>query len=313
MIALGAIGLAMVYSIAEVPNFAHGDLLMLGAYTALLVNSPGTVPVLENLATGPQSPTTGGLAVLFLIGGVGPLGAVYALGGRNALLGSWWPVDVPGSVALVAHVAVAALIGVVVSLGSPSIVAAMLFSGAVVAALGPLQERYVFRKFRRKGVSLAMMLVVSLAVTFILRFSVQTIFGGTTRNYSIQSTVSLFGTEIQVAIVKFIDVYVTGSGLLMQIIDPTNDATLFNSLYSWPVLAGMLGVSLAVGYGGYRYRQGTRAILGPYLLGAILGLVTFLTAGLLLGAAVPAPQSSIVASRVRLSVLSCSSSCWRWR
>ena len=26
MIALGAIGLSMVYSIAEVPNFAHGDL-----------------------------------------------------------------------------------------------------------------------------------------------------------------------------------------------------------------------------------------------------------------------------------------------
>ncbi|NEU56456.1 hypothetical protein FXF75_06695 [Halorussus sp. MSC15.2] len=49
MVALGAIGLALVYNIAEVPNFAHGELLMLGAYMALFVNKPATVPVFELL------------------------------------------------------------------------------------------------------------------------------------------------------------------------------------------------------------------------------------------------------------------------
>ena len=47
IIALGAIGLSLVYDIAEVPNFAHGDLLTLGAYAALLVNKPQSVPLFD--------------------------------------------------------------------------------------------------------------------------------------------------------------------------------------------------------------------------------------------------------------------------
>lgn len=303
MIALGAIGLAMVYSIAEVPNFAHGDLLMLGAYTALLINNPGNVPLLGALATGSQELTTAGLAVLFLMGAAGTLGAVYALGGVDALFGSWWPIDAPGPLALGVHVLVAALVGAIAAGGAPSILAGMIFSGVLVAALGPLQERYVFRKFRRQGVSLALMLVVSLAVAFILRFSVQTIFGGSTRSYDIQSTVEVFGTEIEVAIVRFIDLYVTDSGVLLQIINPVNDAMLFNSGYSWPVFAALLLGSIAIGYAGYRYRLGTRAILGPYLLGSLLWLVAFVVGGFVLGAAGSAPESAAVATRVRMSVL----------
>ena len=52
IVALGAIGLALVYDIAEVPNFAHGDLLTFGAYAALFVNKPGTVPLFDVFATG---------------------------------------------------------------------------------------------------------------------------------------------------------------------------------------------------------------------------------------------------------------------
>lgn len=303
MIALGAIGLAMVYSIAEVPNFAHGDLLMMGAYTALLINTPGAVPILDNFATGTQDPTTGGLAVLFVLGAAATLGMFYALGGSEALRGSWWPIDVPDALAVVVHLLAAAVIGLISSLGATSFLAAMIFSGVILAALAPLQERYVFQKFRQRDASLAMMLIVSLAVAFILRFSVQTIFGGTTRSYSIQSTVELFGAEIKVAIVKFIDVYISGSGVLVQITDPASDAVLFNSLWSWPVFAVMILVSLGLAYAGYRYRLGTRAILGPYLLGSILGLVTFLAGALVLGASASAPESSFLSTRVRLSIL----------
>lgn len=306
MIALGAIGLAMVYGIAEVPNFAHGDLLMMGAYTALLVNTPGSVPLLDQLATGTQTVGTAGQVVLFLLGIGGTVGTFYALGGMEALRGSWWPIDVPGPVALVVHVLVGVVIGAITALGLPSIVVAMLFSGVVVAALAPLQERYVFRKFRRRGVSLAMMLVVSLAVSFVVRFGVQTIFGATTRSYSIQGTQEVFGTEIKVAIVKFIDVYVFGDGLLVRITDPSageGQGLLFNSLWSWPVFALIVIASLAVGYAGYRYRLDTRAILGPYLLGSILALATFLVGALVLGASVSPPESAPIASRVRLSLL----------
>ena len=38
IVILGSIGLALVYSVGDFPNFAHGDLLTIGAYTAIVVN-----------------------------------------------------------------------------------------------------------------------------------------------------------------------------------------------------------------------------------------------------------------------------------
>ena len=38
IIILGSIGLALVYAIGDFPNFAHGDLMTVGAYTAIVVN-----------------------------------------------------------------------------------------------------------------------------------------------------------------------------------------------------------------------------------------------------------------------------------
>ena len=306
MIALGAIGLSMVYSIAEVPNFAHGDLLTLGAYMALLVNKPGNVPLLDLLTTDGQSPTTGGLVVLFVLGVIATIGAIYMLGGVEALLGSYWPVDVPGVAALSAHVALGAVVGGIAALGLPSIIAAMLFAGIVVAALGPLQERYVFGKFRAKDISLAMMLVVSLAVAFVLRFSIQTVFGSTTRSYSLQPELEVFGASVNMVVVKFIDLYFTGGGFLLNISDPVSEAVLFNGFFSWVSFLVMIAAAVAVGYAGYRYRRGTRAILGPYLLGTIAGLVAFVAVGVFASSAASVPQNPIYSTRVRLSVLNAS-------
>jgi len=302
MIALGAIGLSMVYSIAEVPNFAHGDLLTLGAYVALLVNKPGNVPLLDLLVS-EGAPTTAALGVVFLVGAGGVLGAIYALGGVEALLGSWWPTRPPAAVAVVVHVLAAAVVGLIAALGAPSIVAGMVFAGAVVATLGPVQERFVFGKFRDKDVSLAMMLVVSLALAFVLRFTVQTIFGGTARSYSIQPNVELFGATINVAVVKFIDVYVSGAGLVLRVTDPATDAVLFTGAYSPVVLAGILVATVLAAYGAYRFRLGTRAVVGPYLLAAITGIVVLVGLGGLLSSGGAVPESSMYSSRVRLSIL----------
>jgi len=303
MIALGAIGLSMVYSIAEVPNFAHGDLLTLGAYVALLVNQPGNVPLLDLLATGTQSASLPGLVVVFLLAAVSVLGAVYALGGTDALLGSWWPIDPPAPVAAGIHVAAAALVGLVAAWGLPSLVAAMIFSGVAVAAVGPLQERFVFGKFRDKGVSIAMMLVASLALAFVLRFSIQTVFGATTKSYSIKPTLELFGASVNVVVVKFIDLYATGGAFLLRVTDPANDAVLFTGSWSWPVLAGIVAVSLVAAYAGYRFRLGERAVLGPYLLGSILGLLAFAGLFAALSGTASVPDLSLWSSRVRISVL----------
>ncbi|MFB6185079.1 MAG: branched-chain amino acid ABC transporter permease [Haloarculaceae archaeon] len=293
----------MVYSIAEVPNFAHGDMLTLGAYMALLVNKPGNVPLLNLLTTGEQSMTTGGLIAVFLIGLVATLGAIYMLGGREALLGSFWPLNVPGPVALVVHVAIGAIVGIIAAWGVPSIIAAMLFSGAVVAALGPLQERYLYGKFRAKDVSIAMMLVVSLAMAFVLRFTIQTIFGGTARTYSLEPEIQLFGASVNTVVVKFFDFYFTSGGFLLKVTDPVNDAVLFNGFFSWVAFVGMIVVAIAVGYAGYRYRKGTRAVLGPYLLGSILGVLAFVIVGVFVSSPSSIPQNPLYSSRIKLSIL----------
>lgn len=43
IISLAAVGLTLTYGILRLANFAHGDLLTLGAYLALTANSPGTL------------------------------------------------------------------------------------------------------------------------------------------------------------------------------------------------------------------------------------------------------------------------------
>lgn len=43
IISLAAVGLTLTYGILRLANFAHGDLLTLGAYLALTINSPGTL------------------------------------------------------------------------------------------------------------------------------------------------------------------------------------------------------------------------------------------------------------------------------
>jgi len=49
IVALGAIGLSLVYGILRFPHFAHGDLVTLGAYLALVLVTSAQLPVLAAL------------------------------------------------------------------------------------------------------------------------------------------------------------------------------------------------------------------------------------------------------------------------
>ena len=68
-------------------------------------------------------------------------------------------------------------------------------------------------------------------------------------------------------------------------------------------VVGILAVSAVVGYAGYRFRRGERAILGPYLLGTIAGLAAFVGLSAVLATGGSVPESSLYATRVRLSIL----------
>ncbi|MBE3065509.1 MAG: branched-chain amino acid ABC transporter permease, partial [Spirochaetes bacterium] len=60
--ALMAIGLAMVFGILRLINFAHGDLIMVGSYVALLLMTLG-LPFFAAAAAGVAASTLAGLAM----------------------------------------------------------------------------------------------------------------------------------------------------------------------------------------------------------------------------------------------------------
>jgi len=309
VVALGAIGLSLVYNIAEVPNFAHGELLMLGAYAALFVNRPATVPVFELLAA-ERTVTTGGYAVLFALTVGSVLAAAYLLGGREALTGSWWPGDPPAAVAFAGQALAAAALGALVVVGFPSIWAGLLLAAAVLAAVAPFLETVVFRKFREKGASLATMLIVTLGLSFVLRFSTQAFYGGDVRTYEVPDVGSVFGYTVELSAAKFFDLYAGGAGLVLDVVDPgTPPASVLTASYSWPAAVGVLAVAVGAGAAGYRWRQGddegfgASQTVGPKLTAAGLGLAAFAVSALALAGSGSVPDTAAYSTRVRLSVM----------
>jgi neutral amino acid transport system permease protein len=74
IIAGGALGLSLIYDIAEVPNFAHGDMITIGAYLALVFNNPAEIPFLPAVGSLPLV-----VAAVLGVALAGVLGAVYEL------------------------------------------------------------------------------------------------------------------------------------------------------------------------------------------------------------------------------------------
>jgi len=305
IIALGAIGLALVYSIAEVPNFSHGELLMVGAFVALFVNKPGTVPVLELLATGERTLSVAGAAVLFLLAAGSTLGVVYHLGGVPALKGGWWPTRPSPAVGLGAHLVLALAVGAFVVGTLPSLWSGIVLAAVVMGNVGPLTEKLVFQKFRARDATLATMLIVSLGVSFIMRFGTQAIFGGAFRSYAVPKTMDLLGGTFYFSAAKFYDVYVSAGGIVLQVIDtgPPGNETLATGAYSWPVVILVAVLTAGVAAAAYRWRSTDRdevLTFGPKLAAAVFGTATLFVASLLFGAPGSVPEEFLVGTRMRL-------------
>jgi neutral amino acid transport system permease protein len=306
IVALGATGLALVYDIAEVPNFAHGDLLTLGAYTALLVNKPDTVPLFGALATGPQQLGVAGMAVLFVLSAAGVLGTVYHLGGIGALRGDWWSVDVSDTAALVVHSGVAAAVGVAVAVGAPNFFASLLFAFVLLGAVVPALESYVFRKFRENDVELALMLIVSLAVAFIVRFGIQTVFGGEIRSYTVDTTVPFLGGQLDVTLAKFFDIFLVETGLVVGIVESRAGTTepLLVLSYSWLELGVVAAGAAATATLASRRRRDSAAVVGPRLAAVGAALAVLVVGGTAFwGGGATLPDASLYATRIRASPL----------
>lgn len=305
IVALGAIGLALVYDIAEVPNFAHGDLLTFGAYAALFVNKPGTVPLFDVFATGQRAVGVVGIGFLFVVSLLSVLGIIYHLGGMDALKGSWWGIEVSPPVALGAHGILALAVAGLIVVGMPSFPAALLFAVVVAGAVVPLMESYVFRKFRERDAELAMMLIVSLALAFIVRFGIQTIFGGEIRFYQVDSSLVLGGLSLNIVNAVFYDIYLAGRGLMIhvQLTGGSGVQHLTVLGYNWLEVLGILIAVAATAYWAYNRRKATAGVIGPRLAAAAGGLAVFLVGGALLSGGGAVPETAVYSTRVSASPL----------
>ncbi len=123
IIALGAIGLTMVYGILKFAHIAHGDFMTLGAYIAF-----------------------------FLIGTLFP-----RIGVQGAGLGPF-------------------------TFGYPLLLALPL-TMAVLVAVGIGLDLVVYRRLRRRGVSMVVLAMTSLGIAIALRGLVQILWGGGTEQY----------------------------------------------------------------------------------------------------------------------------------
>ena len=149
IIALASVGLSLVFGVVGLVNFAHGDMVTLGAVLAFFLNA---------------SP-----------------------------LGPEW------------HVLLAAI---------PAIL--------LVAAFGGVQERYLWRPLRNAQVSLISMLVISIGLSFAIRYLILVVVGGNPRPYadfSVQDRIDILGISTvpkNLVIIAFTLVVLALVGLFLQ-------------------------------------------------------------------------------------------------
>ncbi|MFB6283704.1 MAG: branched-chain amino acid ABC transporter permease [Halobacteria archaeon] len=300
IIALGAIGLALVYSIAEVPNFAHGELLTFGAYSAFLVNTPAAVPVFGVWAESGHTVATG--STLFLLTFSLYMGSRFLLTGREGLTSLPIRGLRDGSVGLVANIVLAAFLGVVVAYGAPSVWSGMLLAALSVGLLGLFLEILVFSKFREKGTDLATTLIVALGVAFFLRFSLQGVFGGGTRSYAVADTVEVGGFETSIAKTKFVDMYLSRKGGGFELVSSATGSTLWSVGFGIAAVVLVVGVAVLLLGSAYvlskrrGYGRGTWTISTIGILGALVVAALFFSTG-------TSTREGFYSTRIRLSVL----------
>jgi urea transport system permease protein len=88
---LAAIGLAITFGVMRVINMAHGDMMMLGAYTAFVVTDPGKLPALLGVPLNIFVAIPASFLVVGFIGYVMEITLIRFLYGRplDTLLATW--------------------------------------------------------------------------------------------------------------------------------------------------------------------------------------------------------------------------------
>lgn len=210
ILALCAIGLTLVYGILNLANFAHGDLLTLGAYGALFFGVVGWWGG-ENL-----------LAAAFAVSGVLVVAALVdqfltrrlSDGERWTILGFGVVVGIVASFILVAGRDGAGTTDRVL------VLAALLSVLATVIATVFL-ELAVFRPLRKKRATILSLVIASLGLSLVIRAGLQIYFGGDFRYLArpINPAPKYFGVSVsdaQLATILIAAVLIFGVHLLLK-------------------------------------------------------------------------------------------------
>ncbi|MCP4965897.1 MAG: branched-chain amino acid ABC transporter permease [bacterium] len=191
IVALSSVGLSLIFGVTGLVNFAHGDLVTLGAVVAFFFNSPD--------------------------------------------LGGGW------------HILIAAI---------PAVL--------LVAGFGGLQEIGLWRPLRKRNTGLVSLIVVSIGLSFVIRYGILVAFSGLPRpylNYAIQSDMQILGITTvpkNLAIIGFtlvvlalIGLFLTRTKLGTAMRAVSDNADLAESsgidvsrviLVTWVVGAGLAGL-----------------------------------------------------------------------
>ncbi|HUR67752.1 MAG TPA: branched-chain amino acid ABC transporter permease [Candidatus Thermoplasmatota archaeon] len=171
ILALGAIGLSLVYGILGLSNFAHGDLLTFGAFIALFF---GVAAYPGNQHLVPWALAAGGaLVVLALLDHVATrrlTSAERATGGAFGL-------------ALLAATGIAWRSGISMGTTNAVLVLATLLAIACTVALVVGLEFAIWRPLRRKRATLLTLVIVSVGVSLVVRNGLQQYFGGDSKQF----------------------------------------------------------------------------------------------------------------------------------
>jgi len=198
--AVGAVGLTLIYGILKLVNFAYGDYMTLGAYSALLLNVTAGLPLI-----------------------VAVIGAV-----------------------------------------------------AVVAAFSVGLELILWRPMRRRRAGISQLMILSLGLAFIVRYTIQLIAGSGEQSLrvNVTSSVAFLGlrvgrTELLVVIVGFLAVLAIG-----LLLSRTNFGKQMRALADNVQLAETSGINIdRVVLGTWAFAGGLAGLAGV-LYGAALGVIT---------------------------------------
>lgn len=167
--ALGGVGLTLVYGILDLVNFAHGDLMTLGAYLAWM-GATGTFGVV------PWHIGTLLLAVVILV-------LLWDRVSGDRLQAPDRRVLVGGLVVL----AGVTLVDVFAASIWATILSGLVLSSVAVGVFSVGVDRILWTRMRDRSANLLTLMIVSIGLAFVLRSALQLVYGGQNRIFFTQA------------------------------------------------------------------------------------------------------------------------------